>query len=153
MVCLLAASPLCGLAQSPTPSPIPGSLHSPAPMPTEEAQRRFKQMSPEQRQQLRTNLQRWKNMSMEERQALRVLAEKRRQHLEQNVDEFIKSNGWDLDPETRQILIERFAQERRTIEETLRKEMEEKRRPLIKEMKEKLKAEFAPAAASASPTP
>jgi len=110
-------------------------------------------MSPEQRQQLRMNLQRWKNMSKEERQALRVLAEKRRQRLEQNVDEFIKNNGWDLDPETRQKLIERFAQERKIIEDNLRKEMEEKRRPMLREMKEKLKAEFAPLAASPSPSP
>jgi len=110
-------------------------------------------MSPEQRKQLRANLQQWKTMSKEEHQALRLLAEKRRQRLEQNVDDFIKSNGWDFDPDTRQKLIERFAQERKTIEETLRKEMDEKRRPMIREMKEKLKAEFAPLAASPSPSP
>ena len=160
ILCLLAASSLTCLAQNPAPSPVPETkagasinLHSPASIAPEEARRRFQQMSPEQRQQLRMNLQRWKNMSKEERQALRVLAEKRRQRLEQNVDEFIKNNGWDLDPETRQKLIERFAQERKIIEDNLRKEMEEKRRPMLREMKEKLKAEFAPLAASPSPSP
>ena len=92
-------------------------------------------------------------MSQEERQALRLLAQKRRERLEQSVDEFVQRNGWTLDPERRKQLIERFAQERRTIEETLRKEMEEKRRPMLREMSEKLKAEFAPAAVSPTPSP
>lgn len=102
---------------------------------------------------MRENLQKWQAMSKEERQALRLLAKKRRERLEQNVDEFVKKNGWTLDPERRKQLIERFAQERKSIEDTLRKEMEEKRKPLLREMKEKLTAEFAPSAAAPSGAP
>ncbi len=146
---LLAAS-LSGLAQSPIPSPSASPATSPT-LKHEEAGRRLQQMTPEERQKLLENTQKWKSMSKEERQAIRLQAKLRRERMEKSVDDLAKKNGWTLSPERRQELLERFAEERRNIEEILRKEMDEKRRPMIKEMIEKLKMEFSPGAAS-SPT-
>jgi len=67
----------------------------------------------------------------------------------------LAESGLDLSGERRAFFAKRYGEERRKVEEQLRKEMEEKRRPLIKEIVARLKEEFstAPLTAPASSTP
>jgi hypothetical protein len=112
-------------------------------------------MGPGERQKWLENSKRWKNMSKEERQILRWEANLRVQRMEKAVDELIGRNGWNVSPELRQKLLARYTEERRIIEQTINKEMEARRRPMLKDMVERLKAEFGPivAADNATPTP
>jgi flagellar biosynthesis GTPase FlhF len=114
--------------------------------------RRFEKMPPEQRERLRENLRRWQKMPPEERQDLREEEQRRRQRIEREIDEIIQKAGLQLSADQRQVFALRYAQERRKIEETLRREMEAKRRPMLDEVVERLKKELA-AAAAASATP
>ncbi len=57
------------------------------------------------------------------------------------------THNTQLDPERREMFVKRYTEERKKIEETLRKETEEKRGPRLEELRDRLKAEFsAPAA-------
>lgn len=165
---LAASASVCAQSESPTSTgtAIPsltqpaksGSANPAKPSPAnpaklEEARRNWQQMPPQERQKIRENLQKWKEMSKDERQVLRLQAQKRRERMENTVAEFVNKNGWVLTPERHEQLFERFFQERGKIEEILRKEMEEKRRPMIREMMERLKVEFNPGSPGASATP
>jgi hypothetical protein len=122
----------------------------------EQARRVFDQLPPEQRQRFRENLERWSKLPPEERDVLRKNAEVRGAKIARDIDEAIRKAGLQLDPDRRQVFALRYAQERRKIEEQLRKEMEEKRQPMMRDMIERLKNEFKNASASSpslSPSP
>ena len=155
---LLLAAAIPARAQTPSPSASPETTpddpKTPATSKVEEARRRFQQMTPEQRLKLQDNLQKWKGLSNEERQALRFQLKMRTDHLEKSASWLEKKNGWKLSPESHQKLLERLDEERKRIEDTLRKEEDEKRRPMTKKMMDALEAEFAPiAAGSPAPSP
>jgi hypothetical protein len=65
----------------------------------------------------------------------------------EDIEAAARESGLELDKERREQFAKRYTQERRKIEEQLRREMDEKRRPLVKEIVAKLKAEFS------APTP
>ena len=113
----------------------------------EDARRIFEKFSPEERQHFRENLQRWRNMPDQEKTAMRDREQARREKIAQEMDESMQKSGLHLDPDRREVYALRYAQERRKIEDKLRKEMEEKRRPLMQEMLNRLKTEFSSAAA------
>lgn len=99
-------------------------------------------------------------MSPEERQALILREKNRRDKAAQEIEDAIKKSGLQLDKDRREVYALRYTQERRKIEEQLRKDMEEKRKPLVSDMVERLKVEFQPTpspspspAPAASPTP
>jgi hypothetical protein len=70
----------------------------------------------------------------------------------EEIDVAIKETGLNLDKERRTQFAKRYAEERRKLEEQLRRETEEKRRPLVKEIVGRLKTEFsAPGADAAAP--
>ena len=175
----LSAGGISGLfAQDPAASPAP-SLPSPKiPPPSvqkappgkpwkkpdelEEGRRFFEQLSPEQRQRIRDNLERWQNMPPEERNDMREREQFRREKIAQEIEESLRKSGLQLDTDHREVYALRYAQERRKIEDQLRKEVEAKRRPMMRDMLERLKNEFnhfnstptpSPSAASPSPTP
>ena len=58
----------------------------------------------------------------------------------------------ELDAQRRELFARRYGEERQRIEEQIRREMDEKRRPLLKEVIAKLKAEFAPVAVPGRPS-
>lgn len=169
---------------TPTPTPFPTSPQSAAASPTgepldaraeendprdrrlrwmqedrEKARRRWERLPPEQRQKLRQNLKRWADLPPDQRAFLRQRAEMRQQRIKREVEEAIKASGLSLDSDQRAVYALRYAQERRKIEAQLRKEMQARRQPMLREMKERLKNEFStpgpgvPAAASPTPTP
>jgi hypothetical protein len=114
----------------------------------ENVRKALEALNPEQREQFRQNFARWINMTAGDKQSLRDLAEIRRKHMQEEIEEAITQSGLQLDPERRQMFVKRYTEERKKIEEALRKETEEKRGPRLEEMRNRLKSEFsAPPAA------
>ena len=100
-------------------------------------------LTPAQRKRFQENFIRWSNLPPEEKKALRDKEELRRALVAQEVDAAIKESGLELDSEHRELFAKRYSEERRKIEEQLRKEAAEKRRPMVREMVARLKQEFA----------
>ncbi len=108
-------------------------------------------LTPEQRKRFQENFQRWINLTPEQKTALSDRETFRRRKIAEDTDAAIKEAGFDLDPTRRELFAKRYWEERHRIEERLRTEMDEKRRPLLQEIIAKLKAEFASGAPVASP--
>lgn len=106
-------------------------------------QRAFLQtLTPEQRQQFHEKLERWKTLPPEQRAELRKNEEFRQQRILKEINDAIARSGLQLDQDQRQLFTFRFAQERRTIEEDLRKELEEKRTNAVNQLIADLVTEF-----------
>ena len=99
-------------------------------------------MTPEQRLKFRQNLERWKKLPPEQQTELRKNEEFRRKRILGEINEAIRLSGLTLDGDQRQLFTFKYAQERRTIEENLRKEMETKRRTAVDDLLKQLVAEF-----------
>jgi len=108
-------------------------------------------LTPEQRRRFQENLQRWGNLSPEEKKALSDRDTFRRKKINEDIDAAIKDAGLELDGERRELFAKRYGEERHRIEEHLRKDMDEKRRPLVKEVIARLKAEFSTGAPATTP--
>jgi hypothetical protein len=100
-------------------------------------------LTPEQRQQFRENFNRWASLAPEEKRALREREELRRQHMTEEIEAALKQLGIELDPARRQAFMRRYTEERRKVEEQLRKETEAKRAPMVADLISRLKAEFS----------
>ena len=140
-------------------APAPGANpNAPA---FENVHKALETLTPEQRKRFQENFQRWANLSPEQKKALRDREEVRKQVMEQEVQSAIQESGLQLDGDRRDQFARRYTEERRVIEEQLRKEMAEKRRPLVHALIGRLKTEFssedtssaAPAAPNIPPTP
>lgn len=108
-------------------------------------------LTPEQRQRFQENFLRWSNLSPEEKNALADRMTFRRNKIVEDIDAALKESGLDLDGAQRERFAKRYGEERHLIEEQLRKDMDEKRRPLLREVIAKLKQEFAHGGPSATP--
>ena len=112
----------------------------------ERAMHELQKLSPEQRADL------WKavwtviNLPPEKRQALLGMDEERRKLAREEIDHALSDSGLQLDEEKRKHFFHRYFEERRIIEEKLRKESDEKRRQFLGEMRARLKQEFETAA-------
>lgn len=100
-------------------------------------------LTPEQRKRFQENFWRWTNLPPEEKRALRDREETRKKFMVQDVQAAMEEAGLELKGEQKTQFVRRYAQERRKIEEQLRKETMEKRKPMVKEMIARLKAEFS----------
>ncbi len=110
-------------------------------------------LTPEQRKRFQENFWRWANLSPEEKKALRDREDIRKKVMEQDVQVAIQESGLQLEGERKEQFVKRYTEERKKIEEELRKETMEKRKPLVKDMIARLKAEFSGAVAPADTTP
>jgi len=142
------------LAQTPEPGGLPregkrpwlagrpgeGGANGPA---FENVRKALEALTPEQRKRFQENLVRWANLPPEEKKALREREEVRKQVIEEETNTALQESGLQLDPERREQFMKRYAEGRRLIEEQLRKEMGEKRRPLVRELINRLRSEFA----------
>jgi hypothetical protein len=108
-------------------------------------------LTPEQRKRFQENFVRWSNMSPEAKKALRDREEFRRKKMAEDVEAAIQELGVDLDKERREQFAKRYVEERRKIEVQIRREMEEKRRPLVKDLVARLKQEFASSTTAPAP--
>ena len=104
--------------------------------------RELQKLSPEQRADL------WKavlvviNLPPDKRKMLLGMDDERRKFAREEIERAMGESGLLLDEEKRQIFIRRYFEERKAIEEKLRKESDEKRRQLLGEMRGRLKKEF-----------
>ena len=67
----------------------------------------------------------------------------RRKKIAEEIERAIGESGLNLDGDRRALFAKRYGEERRKVEEQLRKELEEKRQPLVKDIVARLKAEFS----------
>ncbi len=109
----------------------------------ENVRRAIDALTPEQRRRFQENFAKWINLSPEEKRALRDRDEQRRKRVRLEVDKAIKEAGLQLDAERREQFAKRYAEERRKLEEQLRRETQEKRQPRLREIVGKLKEEFS----------
>lgn len=100
-------------------------------------------LTPEQQKRFRQNFERWVNLPPEEKRALRDRDELRRKRMTEEIESAIGQAGLQLEGERRVKFAKRYAEERRRLEEQLRREMDEKRKPLVQEIIGKLKTEFS----------
>jgi cation diffusion facilitator CzcD-associated flavoprotein CzcO len=147
----------------PVPTPKPAARPSPTaqPKPTRtqkpdewtEARRVFEQLSPDQKNKFLDNLDQWKAMSPEEQELFRDRELFRREKIAEEIQDAIVKSGLRLDDDQREVYALRYTQERRKIEEALRKEIDIKRRAMVGDMLVRLKTEFtqAPPAENSSP--
>ena len=125
----------------------------------ENVRKAIEALTPEQRKRFQENFLRWSNLPPEEKKALADREIVRRKRIAEDIDAALKEAGLELDPERRELFARRYGEERRKIEESLHKELDDRRRPLLKEMIARLKAEFsstapaAPKPAEAAPQP
>ena len=119
----------------------------------ENVRKALEALTPEQRKRFQENFWRWSNLSAEEKKALADHEAMRKRKITEDIDAAIKETGLNLDPARSELFARRYGEERRKVEEQLRKEMEEKRKPLVKEIVAKLKAEFSSGSTEAALAP
>jgi hypothetical protein len=119
----------------------------------ERAMRELQKLSPEKRADLWRAVWSVLNLPPEKRQMLLGWEDDRRKMAREEIERAISDNGLQLDEERKKAFATRYFEERRTIEETLRKESEEKRRQLVGAMRARLKQEFGSAASAPAEAP
>jgi dsDNA-binding SOS-regulon protein len=124
-------------------------------MPAEwtEASRMFEQLTPDQKNKFLENLDQWKAMSPEEQELFRDRELFRRQKIASEIQDALGKSGLHLDDDQREVYVLRYTQERRKIEEALRKEMDHQRQVMVADMLARLKVEFSSTPAPAPTTP
>ncbi len=140
----------------------PGGSHVRGERGLRPARERWRQMSPEDRQRIRSNAERWLRMAPEERRALRDAENLRRERIRREAEAAIEQSGLQLQAEKREMYERRYLQERRRIERDLRQELNERRQRELAPVMEDLKKEFgegqragtcSSSAAPSSPSP
>lgn len=114
----------------------------------ERAMRELQKLSPEKRADLWKAVWTVLNLPPEKRQMLLGMEDDRRKMAREEIERTISDNGLQLDEERKKAFFTRYFEERRAIEEGIRKESEEKRRQLLGAMRERLKQEFGSAVAT-----
>jgi len=105
-------------------------------------------MRPDERQRFRSNAERWLQMAPEERRLLRDLEAQRRERIQRETDAALRQSGLELEAERRAQFERRYIEERRRIEQQLRRDIEERRRRELAPVVEQLKKEFGQQKAS-----
>ncbi len=154
---LCAAGTVCAPAQDPPPEPPsaremdqadaqPDGPFQKKPRSRDEIRRRIEQLPAEQRERFRKNLERWQNLTPEQRDRMRDRQERRFGEMLKEAQEAADASGLKLDEQQRARFIRRYMHERQQIEETIRKECDEKRQAMIAALLERMKKDAATAA-------
>lgn len=109
----------------------------------EQVMKALNALTPEQHKRFSENLVRWMDMPPEEEQALRSYEESRSKRIFAEVEAVLKNLDLNLKEPQRTQLLNRYAEEGLTVEQLLRKDTEERRRALLKDLNQRLKAEFS----------
>jgi hypothetical protein len=151
---LVLAGPLAATAQphgqqgGNRPMPVPH--RAPA---FNDSHQRFMAMPPQDRQIFQRNAERWIQMGPDERRIMRERERIYRAQVSKEVDTALQQSGLHLEGEKRAQFEQRYIQERRRIEHSLRQEIESKRQQQLPVIQERLKKEFqetSPSAGSSS---
>ena len=152
----LGGFPAFAYSQEPAPTTVPpipgavekdknpaGSLQKTDGCGPEFWKKHLDQLSPEQKERFKEKIEKWKALPPEEREMLLNRDQMRRERIRLEVEEVLKNSGLKLDKDRQEMFMLRYTQERHKIEEQLRRELEEKRRPLLKELTDRLTTEFS----------
>ncbi len=112
----------------------------------------IQKLTPEQRSEVWRCVWAVLNLPAEKRQMLLGQDEDRRKRMREQIEQALKDNGIEINDENKRRFFHRYFEERRAIEEKLRKEESERRQTLMRELGEKLKKEFSSEAAT-TPAP
>lgn len=126
---------------------------TPCEAPLERFKKKLERLPPEERERFRQNWEKWKKMSEPEREAFRQKMKAERDRARQVIDAAIADAGLSLDATQREVFARRYREERRKIEEEIKREVEKLRATKIGAALERLKAEFRSGAAAPSATP
>ena len=116
--------PSAPVPNAPAPAPIIRP-EQPMQQPMRQAPERWRSMSPEDRQRFQSNVERWRQMPPEERRELREREGLRQERLKREAEAAIRASGLQLEAERRQQYELRYMQERKRIEQELRRELRE----------------------------
>jgi hypothetical protein len=128
--------------------PPPNQPHGP---PSGQAQRqpsgqsvreRWLAMPPDARQNFQRNAQLWMQMTPEQRNLMRQRENMRRQIMTRDADAAVRDSGLQLNPQERARFESRYIQERRKVEQSLRKQIETERQKEIPALIQQLRKEF-----------
>jgi hypothetical protein len=103
---------------------------------------RFLAMPPQDRQIFQRNAERWMQMGPDERKLMRVRERIYRAQVSKEVDAALRESGLHLEGEKRAQFEQRYLQERRRMEHSLRQEIESRRQQQLPALQERLKKEF-----------
>jgi len=116
------------------------------------ARERWRKMSPDDRRRLRSNAERWQHMGAEERKAFREQQEWRQMRLKRDAENAMRDSGLQLEADRRALFERRYIEERRRIDQELRRELREKRQRELAPVVEKLKKELDEQPGGGSPS-
>ena len=122
------------------PGPPPGPRPGPIPYKPRD---RFLALPPQDRQIFQRNAERWMQMAPEERMIMREREKIYRARLSREVEDALRNSGLRLDADKRAQFEQRYLQERRRIEHSLRQEVESKRQQELPQIQDRLKKEFS----------
>jgi TRAP-type C4-dicarboxylate transport system substrate-binding protein len=94
------------------------------------------------RQKFLQNMERWERLPPEARERIRERFRQMHQRAKRDADEAYREMGLDLSSEQKAAFIQRYLEERRLIEEKLRREIEAKRKDEVTSLKKRLHREF-----------
>jgi hypothetical protein len=109
----------------------------------EKTRQALQQLSPEERQRFFRRLKEFADLPPEKKKELFERGEYFRRKMREDVEAAMRQTGLELTEEQKRKFSERYFEERKAIEEDLRKQMEELRKPRLQALAEKLKQEFA----------
>jgi hypothetical protein len=143
-----AISILASASANAQPHGQPGMRRQPLPPPyrgptINDPRQRWLAMPPQDRQIFQRNAERWMQMGPEERKIMRERERVYRDRVSKEVDAALRDSGLHLDSEKRALFEQRYLQERRRIEHSLRQEIESRRQQQLPALQERLKREFA----------
>ncbi len=104
--------------------------------------RDLEKLTPEQRNEVWRSVWAVLNLPTEERQKLIGNEDERRQKVKEEIDRMLKNTGIQVPDDQKRKFFHRYFSGRRTIEEQVKKEGEERRQALMTEFEGKLKQEF-----------
>src|ERR1043166_4327141 len=103
---------------------------------------RWMAMPPAARQNFERNAERWLQMSPEEQNVMRQRENLRRETIKRETEAALRDSGLRLNPQERSQFESRYIQERRKVEQTLRKQIEAERQKEIPALIQQLRKEF-----------
>lgn len=110
---------------------------------SEKARQAFQQMTPEEKERWVKSFKQFSDLPPEKKMEIFHRSEYFRKKMKEDVEDALKQSGLNLSDEQKKKFAERYFEERRVMEEDLRKQMDELRKPKIQALVEKLKTEFA----------
>ncbi|MGC3990753.1 MAG: hypothetical protein QM796_13950 [Chthoniobacteraceae bacterium] len=99
------------------------------------------------------NFKIWLTLTKEQQNLIRGISKNRQDRIKQEIDHAIKQSGLSLDPDQQKAFGKRYFDERRKIEMSIRRQMDDQRNAMTTDLIKRLHDEFVNKQASPSPSP